>query len=75
MSGKAIREYFDDYIKYYPERWRWSLKNSDEQSERYLQTRARRSAGFYGQDKDLKPDFYSKDNVKTNYDKNQILII
>ncbi|MBE5839286.1 hypothetical protein [Butyrivibrio sp.] len=59
MSGKAIREYFDDYIKYYPERWRWSLKNSDEQSERYLQTRARRSAGFYGQDKDLKPDFYS----------------
>jgi hypothetical protein len=52
MNGKTIREYVDDYIKYYPEKWSWSLKNSIEQSERYMETRARKS-------KDLLPDFYS----------------
>ena len=46
MSEKIIREYVDDYIKYYPEKWRWSLK--EECSKRYLQTRARRSKGSYG---------------------------
>ena len=30
MNGKIIREYVDDYIKYYPEKWRWSLKNPNE---------------------------------------------
>ena len=57
MSGKIIREYVDDYIKYYPEKWRWSLK--EECSKRYLQTRARRSKGCYGTNNDLLPDFYS----------------
>ena len=35
MSGKTIREYVDDYIKYYPEKWRWSLKNSIAQRKFY----------------------------------------
>ena len=55
---KIIREYVSDYIKWYPERWRWSLENSLEQCERYLVTRARWSNDPYI-DKDLKPDFYS----------------
>ena len=59
MSGKIIREYVDDYIKYYPEKWRWSLKNSNEQNDRYLKTRARRSSDIYGRNNDLMPDFYS----------------
>jgi len=59
MSEKTIREYVDDYIKYYPEKWRWSLKNSIEQSERYMETRARKSKDFYGTNNDLLPDFYS----------------
>ena len=59
MSGKIIREYVDDYIKYYPEKWRWSLKNDCEQSKRYLQTRARKSKGLYSTNNDLLPEFYS----------------
>ena len=55
---KIIREYVSDYIKWYPERWRWSLENSDEQCQRYRETRARRSDDIY-RDNDLKPDFYS----------------
>lgn len=27
----VIREYVEDYVKYFPERWRWSIKNSVEQ--------------------------------------------
>ena len=59
MNGKIIREYVDDYIKYYPEKWRWSLKNPNEQNDRYLKTRARRCLDIYGRNNDLMPDFYS----------------
>ncbi len=56
--GKAIREYVDNYVKYYPERWSWSLKNTLEQNEIFMRTRARRM-GQSGENKDLLPDFYS----------------
>lgn len=57
-NNRVIREYVDNYIDYFPERWRWQLKNSIEQSDRYMATRARRSKDIY-QNKDLMPDFYS----------------
>ena len=57
-SDSVVREYVDDYVRYYPERWQWSLKNSLEQSELYLATRARKSKEIY-QNNDLLPDFYS----------------
>ena len=55
---RAIREYVDDYVKYYPEKWRWQLKNDLDQHELYMNTRARRSKDYY-QNCDLLPDFYS----------------
>jgi hypothetical protein len=55
----GIKEYVDDYIKYYPERWVWSLKNSIEQNELYMKTRARRSTDYSRKSNDLLPDFYS----------------
>lgn len=58
QCDRSIREYVDDYIKYYPERWQWRLKNSNEQNELYIATRARRSKEIY-QNNDLLPDFYS----------------
>ena len=54
-----IREYFEDHIKYFPDRWRWELKNSNEQNELYLRTRARRSKDFSGRNYDLLPNFLS----------------
>lgn len=53
-----VREYVDDYIKYYPERWRWNLKNSNDQANLYMSTRARRCKEI-NQNNDLLPDFYS----------------
>ena len=58
IHNKVIREYVNDYVEYFPERWRWSLKNSIDQNDRYLATRARRSKNIY-QNNDLLPDFYS----------------
>ena len=58
QSDRAIREYVDDYVEYYPERWRWRLKNGYEQNEIYMATRARRSKEMY-KNNDLLPDFYS----------------
>lgn len=55
-----IREYVDDYIKYYPERWSWKLKNSIEQHDLYMSTRARRTRDYRNSGNvDLLPDFYS----------------
>ena len=58
QEGKAIREYVEDCIRYYPNRWSWRLKNDIEQSKLYLSTRARRCKNEY-QNNDLLPDFYS----------------
>lgn len=55
-----IREYVDDYTKYYPEKWNWSLKNDLNQHDLYMRTRARRSSKYMdGKNNDLLPDFYS----------------
>lgn len=68
MHENIIREYVNDYVKYYPERWRWSLKNPNEQNERYLQTRARRSLDNWGTNYDLLPDFYSIERDAAQFD-------
>ena len=57
-EDKRIREYVDDYIKYFPNKWRWSLKQDSEQSDLFLRTRARQSKNIY-ENSDLLPDFYS----------------
>ena len=57
-KNTVIREYVDDYVKFYPEKWRWHLKNDTEQNDLYLRTRARRSKDHY-RNNDLLPDFYS----------------
>ena len=54
-----IREYFEDYVKYFPDKWSWDLKSSPEQHEIYMHTRARRSKGNSYENSDLLPDFYS----------------
>lgn len=55
-----VREYVDDYSKYYPERWRWELKNTNDQNKLFMRTRARRSKDcLSGRNMDLLPDFYS----------------
>ena len=51
-----VREYVDDYTKYYPERWRWELKNCNDQAELYMSTRARRCKEV-NKNNDLLPDF------------------
>ena len=58
QEEKAIREYIEDYVKYYPNRWSWRLKNDIEQNKLYMSTRARRCKNEYQND-DLLPDFYS----------------
>lgn len=55
---KRIREYVDDYVEYYPEKWSWRLKESLEQNNLYMRTRARRSKDCW-KNADLLPDFYS----------------
>ena len=54
-----IREYFDDYNKYYPDKWFWTLKQTPEQNELYLNTRARRANENDYKNRDLLPNFYS----------------
>ena len=54
-----IREYVEDYVKYFPDKWSWDLKNSPDQHELYMRTRARRSKDSIGKNYDLLPDFYS----------------
>ena len=56
---EIIREYVEDYVKYYSNRWTWKLKDdSIEQNELYMLTRARRSREMH-LNNDLLPDFYS----------------
>lgn len=56
-----VKEYVDDYIKYYPEKWSWDLKYNNNfcQNELYLKTRARRRKRYDGTNYDLLPDFSS----------------
>lgn len=54
---KAIRRYFQDYTKYFPEEWDWELSQDDESRKRYMQFRARK--GTLHSDKDLVPFFDS----------------
>lgn len=54
-----IREYVEDYVKYFPDKWNWDLKSSPEQHEIYMRTRARRSKGNIYKNNDILPDFYS----------------
>ncbi len=70
-NAEMIREYVDDYVKFFPEKWSWSLKNSREQNELYRRTRARRS-GYRGENNDLLPDFYSIERDADQFDFSQI---
>mgnify|MGYP004446931901 FL=1 len=52
-----VKKYLNDYVKYFPEKWEWSLKEG--QNERYMETRARRTRSIYGGNEDILPDFSS----------------
>jgi len=65
--SSVIREYVDDYVRYYPEKWRWKLKYSPDQNALYLRTRARRSKSYY-KNEDLLPDFYSIERDADQFD-------
>ena len=71
-KGCCIRKYFEDYNKYYPERWNWNLKNTSEQNALFMQTRARRSRGTFIEDKDLLPDFYSIERDANQFGLNNV---
>lgn len=63
-----VKEYVDDYDKFYPERWSWSLKNTVEQHELYMRTRARRCKDYREGNIDLLPDFYSIERDAAQFD-------
>lgn len=62
---KHIRRYYNNYVKYFPEKWQWSpyISSSIEEQEKwnktYLATRARRSNSVYKNNDLNPPDFYS----------------
>lgn len=68
-----IREYVDDYLKYYPEKWSWKLKDSIEQHDLYMSTRARRCKDYRtGGNADLLPDFYSIERDAAQFGKREV---
>lgn len=69
-----VKEYVDDYIKYYPEKWSWDLKcnNNFCQNELYLKTRARRRKRYDGTNYDLLPDFSSIERDATQFGLNHV---
>ena len=73
MSEKRhVREYVDDFDKYFSERWAWSLKNSIDQHDLYMSTRARRSTNPYQGNVDLLPDFYSIERDAAQFDLEEV---
>ena len=53
-----IRQYHSDYVRYFPEEWRWALRNTDEDRELFRKYRMRCSGPFY-KDNDKYPFFDS----------------
>ena len=53
-----IRVYKSNYVRYFPEEWRWSLKDTDEDLKLYRKYRMRRSGPLY-KDNDKYPFFDS----------------
>lgn len=49
-NNNKIRLYFQNYVKWYPEEWRWDLADN-ESRKLYMQFRARRSTGYRDNDK------------------------
>lgn len=66
-----IRKYMEDYIKYYPDKWRWELKNTPDQSDLYLRTRARKSKDY--SNCDLLPDFYSIEKDAAQFGRSHVV--
>ena len=66
-----IRRYMEDYIKYYPEKWHWNLKNDFAQSDLFLKTRARRSKNY--SNCDLMPDFYSIERDAAQFGRSHVV--
>lgn len=56
MSNR-VKQYFQDYIKWFPDEWKWNLADGEENRELYMKFRARKSSGH--SDNDLHPFFDS----------------
>lgn len=63
-NRKHIRRYYNNYVKYFPEKWEWrpytgSIEEQTEWNKTYMATRARRSNSIYKNSDLNPPDFYS----------------
>ena len=58
---QKIRRYFQDYVKWFPEEWRWELANDKKSRELYMKHRARKSSMYRDNDKGPYFDSIEKD--------------
>jgi hypothetical protein len=61
-----IRRYFNDYYKWFPEKWSWKLKDIEGNSQKYMKYRARKCSAY--KDNDLYPFFDSIEKDANQFD-------
>ena len=61
-----IRRYFNDYFKWFPEKWSWKLKDIEGNSQKYMKYRARKCSAY--KDNDLYPFFDSIEKDANQFD-------
>ena len=64
-----IKLYFQDYVKWYPEEWRWELGNDKESRDLYMKFRARKSSMHRDNDKGPYFDSIEKDADQFDMDR------
>lgn len=70
----CIRKYFDNYLKWYPEKWTWCIQDNDQNShDLYMHFRARKSNNFY-ENADKLPCFDSIEKDAAQFDLNYVSI-
>ena len=65
-----IKQYFQDYIRYFPEEWSWDLADGEENRELYMKFRARKS-GMHS-DNDKHPFFDSIEKDANQFDRHHV---
>lgn len=57
----TIKQYFQDYVKWFPEEWNWELCPGEENRELYMKFRARKCSRYHDNDKTPYFDSIEKD--------------